>query len=141
MKKFFNWIKNWSAVIILAAFIACMVCAFVCCLVCDGKVYPILGAIAVAVNTAVLVFQIALEIKSRRENRWRQNTQINRSSTSASWCHSSCWWRVSCSLRRESLTRVCWPQLVSSLPSPRSEWQDRTLLTARTWHLKRETWR
>ncbi|MBR5199017.1 MAG: hypothetical protein IKW20_04220 [Bacteroidales bacterium] len=69
MKKFFNWIKNWSAVIILAAFIACMVCAFVCCLVCDGKVYPILGAIAVAVNTAVLVFQIALEIKSRRENR------------------------------------------------------------------------
>ena len=69
MKKFFNWIKNWSAVIILAAFIACMVCAFVCCLTAGGKVYPILGAIAVAVNIAILVFQIALEIKSRRENR------------------------------------------------------------------------
>ena len=67
MKKFFNWIKNWSAVIILAAFIACMVCAFVCCLTADGKVYPILGAVAVALNIAVLVFQTALEIKTRRD--------------------------------------------------------------------------
>lgn len=84
MKKFFNWIKNWSAVIILAAFIACMVCAFVCCLVCDGKVYPVFGAVGVAVIIAVSVFNLALEIKDRRDGEWMQSTRTNRSSASAS---------------------------------------------------------
>lgn len=65
MKTFFNWIKNWSAVIILAAFIACLVSAFICCLACNGKVYPVFGAIGVAVAIATSVFQLALEIKAK----------------------------------------------------------------------------
>lgn len=67
MKKFFEWIKKWSAVIILAAFIACLVSAFICCLACNGKVHPVFGAIGVAVIIAVSVFNLALEIKDRRE--------------------------------------------------------------------------
>ena len=65
MRKILSIIKEWSAVMVLSVILACMVCAFVCCLVCGGKVYPILGAIAVALNIAVIVWQTAIEVKSR----------------------------------------------------------------------------
>jgi uncharacterized membrane protein YkvI len=69
MKKFFEWIKQWASVIILSALVAMLMAAFVCCLTCGGKVYPIFGAVGTAAIISACVFNLALEIKDRRNGR------------------------------------------------------------------------
>lgn len=66
MKKFFEWTKKWSAVIILAAFLACMVFTFICCLQSHGRVYPVFGAIASALTIAATGYQLIVECKTAR---------------------------------------------------------------------------
>lgn len=66
MKKIFAFIKDWSAVILLAMFIAALVCASACCIFSDGKVYPLIGGAAVMLTICGAVYQLIVECQKKK---------------------------------------------------------------------------
>ena len=66
MRKILSIIKDWSAVILLAMFIAALVCASVCCIFSDGKVYPLIGGLAVMLTICGAVYQLIVECQKKK---------------------------------------------------------------------------
>ena len=66
MRKILSIIKNWSAVILLAMYIAALLCALICCIFSEGKVYPIIGGTAVVLTICGAVYQLIVECQKAK---------------------------------------------------------------------------